>query len=403
MYKGPFYYHQPGTNQHTRTVDLMKQGIGDGVIIPVKTIRKSSDKTFSQFVQDSHATQKAVLFDVEYYDPLDFSQGTSQEGSRILNSPNMRGEYISTGLKLQHELNTSAYIIPNFETESVSPTWYQSLDGLCIDSCEWIASRGNVGLPKYLTIAIPASYLINQSNRALLLNKLTTLKNYIDGFYITIIGIPETLNDALLFRGLLELVFRLKWQQFDVVFGKVGAWVLTLFPLGLDTFGNGGFKSDQVARSRRQSPKKGGGPVKYDNVWSDDSMSYIRFPDDAAQMHNQFSLDEKKQIYGERYGFAPPVDRNPEDVYRSKGYGQRPRLNSFSASMAGMAKDFRGLSLNERIAAVDTKLKKAINLESKIGKVLTTENRGREKQIWLDGLHQYLNEVRDDIEEFFDE
>lgn len=403
MYKGPFYYHQPGSRQHKRTGELLEIGIGDGVIIPVKTTRKVSDKTLENFIEKCQGIGKSLLLDTENYNPEEFITSNPEDGSKILLESKVRNQYIQESLAIQHLSNCSGYIIPNFETTSVSPSWYSILTELSRSANEWIAKNGNTELPKYLTLAIPSSDIIDPDNSKELLNNIISLKQYVDGFYINIIGIPEILIDYNLYRSLLNLVFKLKWQEFGIILSKAGPWIFTMFPLGLEIFGSGGFKSQQTVKSKREVDSSGGwGGSKFDNVWSPESLSYIRYPDDAVKIHEDFSEDEKKKLYGSKYGYAPPVDKNPDNVYRSKGYKQKPRLNNYSASMAGLANDFQNLTLNERISSVQNKLRASYEAEQKIGSSLRDDNRGSEKLIWLEVFEKYVDYVREDLEDLFE-
>lgn len=403
MYKGPQYYHQPGHNQHLRTKELLEKAIGDGIIIPVQTTKKVSEKTFETFAKECQAFKTNLLFDVEFYDPSVVSPENTHDGSKVLADSQIRNTYVAAGLKIQHDLNCSAYIIPNFETTSINPSWYQNLRALGITAQEWISAHGNSNLPVYMTLCFPATDIIDDDNRMRLLNNLTSLKPLVTGFYINILNIPEILVDPALFRALLSLVLKLKWQQFDLIFSKVGFWVFTAFPLGLDVFGNGAFKSEQVAKSRRRPDAdeshgfNKGGPTFVD-VLSAEALNWVRYPDDAELLHKAFSVDEIGKMYGTEFGYNPPIQESPEKVKRSGGYKKPTRLNHVSAHMAKMARDFQGLSLNGRISAVEEKIKNALAFDAKIAAALKSQERGKEKQMWLDVFHRYLDEERKYIE-----
>jgi hypothetical protein len=398
MYNGPFYYHQPGTNQHNRAYDLLYSNMGDGVIV---TANEKREKPLESLIRKCHAISKPVILDVPQYDPNTFNAPGQQAGSELLLDPAIRIDYVRHALERQHKANASTYIIPNFETFSISQSWFQIMRALAETASEWINTNGDDECEVFLTIAVPSTDIANSERRQALLNQMISLRKLVHGFFINVTDIPLFEVDETLLRNLMHLVFRLKWQEFKIILSKAGPWVPLMFPLGLDIFGNDGFQSQQQVRTHRVEPRKGGRPLTYVPVWSPSAMSYIRYPDDAQSLYSSLPPSEMQNIWGRNSVFAPPIDRDPDDIYSSGKYRQPRRLNHFSADMAQMAQRYRGLGLYQRIEAVQHQVMDALKTEQEIGKMLGTPNRGREKTTWLATFNRFIEDNQSDLEELF--
>lgn len=398
MYSGPFYYHQPGRNQHRRAYELLQRSIGDGIILGAGKI---AENRLPDWIGDCRALGKAALLDPEKYDPGGFSSPGAPDGTELLLDQDMRNPYLNDALSLQTQTSCNAYLIPNFETHSISQNWFRVIRYLSEAAREWINAHGYAETKVFLTIAVSTSEITNAERRQDLINHLSTLHRELDGFYVNVMGVPQFADDGNLIRSLMHLVFQLKWQDFEVIYSKAGPWIPIMFPLGLDIFGNGGFKSQQQVRSQRGGFPRGGQRQNYFSVWSPSAMNYVRYPDDAQVFYNRFEREQYRAILGADSGFAPPADASPDDVYSSDAYDQPTRLNHFSADMARRARLFRGASLHQRIEMVQRQLSDARALERNLGHVLGDTNRGREKETWLMVFNQFIEDKLDDLEDLF--
>ncbi|MAS33564.1 MAG: hypothetical protein CL610_06130 [Anaerolineaceae bacterium] len=403
MYNGPFYLHQPGYGDFSRVSKLLNEGVGDGVVVFADAAKRTSEKKFPEYLAAFRSSGKQMFIDTEQYDPAFIGAEVNPDGSKALLDFDVCHQYVASSLALQHDNQCNGYIIPNVETSTLSPSWYELTRVLCATSTNWIDKHGDGKLPLMLTIAVPAGFIADAESRLELLNHLTWLKSFVRGYYINLIDVPEILTDTRLIHGLLDMVFRLKRQKVDIVFARVGGWVPTLFPLGLDYFANGSTKSLQRFQSKRDPRKTGGsGPVNYVNIWSPLTMSYVKYPEEADVLHKELSQDQLQRLYGTDSGYAPPVDRKPESVFYSKGYNQPRRLNHFSATQARLANQYRGRSFSDRIVAVEKTLSEAYRNDQELGKLFNNPNRGQEKKIWLDTFNRFVEENRFDLEDLYD-
>ncbi len=400
MYNGPFYYHQPGHGQHNRAYELLGRGIVDRFIFAPSGF-KGYEHKIPEEIARFHAAGKHIMFDVERYNPDNITAHNGSVGTEVLLNPEVHIPYVRDALDRQHDLNCSAYIVPNIETDATGPQWFEVIRQLSETACRWISEKGDSDHPVYLTVAVSKSDISNADRRQDLLNQLTLLRKDIGGIYLNITGIPATVDDEALLRGLLYVIFRLKWQKFEIILSKAGPWVPITFPLGLDSFGNGAQKTQQEVRSRRIPRGKGWGNSKFYNVWSPTSMSYVRYPDDAQILRAAIPLE---RVFGSETGLAPPFDTTPDEVYSSKAYNQATRFNHVSTAMYQMAQKYRGLSLQQRIEMVQDDIGNALSWEQKFGNVLGNSNRGKEKKVWLSVFNEFIQnpDIRDDLEELWD-
>lgn len=408
-YDGPYYFHQPGHNRHNESVTFLRNNTGAGVVFSYEALLKSgkgSSATFQKVITDYHSlkVEARFLLDTGRDTPeslIDDDSPIVDAASNLLDDRVQQYQYIGDSLKIQQDARCTDFIIPNMQTKTVSDDWYTRLYQLCTTTYQWLDENGTSPRPVYLNVSFPADYIYDSGHCQELLDQLARLD--VDGFYLNIVGIPQPLTDSALIKSLMEITLQLKMQDKKIIFSKAGRWFKLLFPLGLDVFANDGFKSMQTVPDKRSPDAKGGfksagGPQPYD-VWSPSLMDNIRFPEEAEQLDSILSMREKKKLYGEHTGYAPPLNVKPDTLVSKKGYKRNRRLNHFVMSMAQEASAYQSLaSLNERISRVERDIKEALEQYRLIERLRKSPENVQEKQVWLDTLSEFVDENSEDLE-----
>lgn len=389
-YSGPYYYHQLGYQDHVRCLEMIEQGQGDGVILSPRDFEQWPHK-LPEYAEQYRDAGTQLLVDPQGFDPSNFVQSDGihiQDTSAFLNRE-VYFPYIETSLQYQNDLNVSQYIVPCIATKSLTNEWLDVLNVFKETARDWLKYNSDEkGV--LCTLAIDQSEIRTYEQRARLLDALTNFKD-IEGFYVIIGEVLPRTTDIPLIMGILDLIFRLKWQGFKVILGYCGLWSILSFPLGLDCFASSGLKNRQQFQHKdwrdKPSDRPGGGGRKFYKFWSPELLDYIRYPDDAQQFNN----DDFQRIFQSQSPYSPPANRDPSVVHGAGQWKMRTSFQDYSWKLWDMTSQFRKINhLQGRIDEVRQILSNASRNQEVIGEKLA-QIRGQHVQAWQSAFEQYIS------------
>lgn len=395
-YSGPFYYHQLGYLDHQRCFELLRNDIGHGAILSPESFPEKWTHLFPKTAQDYKSTGKDLWIDPQGYDPnIVRPEGSPLEGSALLQDENLSLEYNHKLLHLQASHNASSLLIPGYETNDLGANWQADTIRFAAVAVDYINER-EIDKPLFSSIVVDQLLIRSPDRRLELLELLTGLKNLVDGIYLIVLNVPTFTTEVQLLIGLLDVIFRLKWQGFSVMVGYSGPWAMLGFPFGLDRFANSGLKNRQKFTPRRQEQPKGWGPPggkQYHDYYSPKLMGFLRYPDDFRGLPQS----DKTRLLSNPSSYSPPPDQDPDIVKEAKIWTRGDSYKDFSTKMHLEARQFQGLDREDRIILVRTKLDLA---QQEIEALGETSGLSLSDHVfaWKEAFDTYLSEVQSDLE-----
>jgi hypothetical protein len=392
-YSGPHYFHQLGSSDHVRCLTVLREGHGAGAIISPKDFVRYPYR-LKETVEGFKSTGAQVLIDPQGYDPSTNvgEKETNLEGSAVFHDTGISEAYIDKHFRFQHEFGVTQFLTPCPETDSLGDDWQQAVSILSETGRTWLLDSG-IANPLLSTIAVHGHMVRDPGRRSELLNFISDLKGVVDGIYLILGSVDAFTREVPLLIGILQVIFRLKWQGFNVLLGYCGPWAMLAFPFGLDSFANSGLKNRQSFTPWRGEQPRGWGPPggkQYHDLYSPDLLGFVRYPDDVSQL----SLSQKQTIFRRSTSYSPPETIDPSIVHASRLWRRGHSYQDFSCKMAALAREFQDLAREERIDSVRQKLSMAQTGHSSIGATLNT-NRGGYIPAWREAFETYLEQETD--------
>jgi hypothetical protein len=246
-YNGPFFYYQLGHQDQTVARDFLQDSIGQGVILSPRHLKVNK---LENYIADFQSANAEICIDPQLYNPRfehkeGYNFGDAIDSTIAIEKSDVQEVMVNGSLNFQLARGVSKYIIPSPYTNQLTSGWMQVVSSVVDYAKKWRRDN-HQELDLLLTISIAAPILESDETRVDLLNFLTSLE--VTGFYIVIGRTGETVapaNSAFL-TGLMDLVFRLKQNQYTIIHGFTSYYAILLFPLGLDGFATGGFKNRRL-------------------------------------------------------------------------------------------------------------------------------------------------------------
>ncbi len=398
VFAGPDFYHQLGHNDQNRCLSLLKDGKGAGAILSPRNIKRE-DK-LHEFAVEYKSTATELIIDPQLYSS--FHLNPQEDASQLENTsawadPNVGTPILKDALQRQQGLEPSKYLVPAPFASSITESWLTTVRNFVNGALEW-QYVNNITHDLYSTIAISVNVLEDETARLQLLNAISGFS--VRGFYL-ISDMPSRATNPQALYGMLDLVFRLKRNGFNLLLGYTEPWAVLVFPFGLEGFASSGQKNRRVFHQGqwRGQQKSGGSAPKYFDFWSLDLLDSIRFPTDADAL-------VRSGLWKKLYSASPHAvifeERGPKEVFKNRQWTLRDSFDNYSVMMCQLSAKYRHLDYSARLDAVRSMVSNAQAMQSQLAKH-GVELRGDRKQfnIWLETLDRYITSNRDQIMDEF--
>lgn len=394
----PNFYHQLGNHDQIRCLNLLRDGRGAGAILGSWSFRHND--LLSKYAKDYKATQTEVLIDPQFYTSdaarkhLNNQQldSTNAWAERSVSDPLLRAT-----MEKQHSLDSSKYLIPSSFANALSDSWLEAQRNFVDESIRWKREL-NTTLTSYATLAISVNIITDDELRRKLLNSISGLQ--VDGFYL-VTDIPVRANDIRMFIGLIDIIFKLKRNGYQILLGYTEPWSVIMFPFGLDAFASSALKNRRSFQQKHFSREKssGGRQPNFYNFWSPVILDSIRFPDEAEDL-------QRAGLWSKIYQDSPFADIlgniSPRQLHSQKKIKSADFSNNYSVMMCEIAKKFRQSTYKERLEIVREWVSSAKAFREQMARRdVMIRDSPLSYDIWLQALNYYSTYMQDDLEDEF--
>lgn len=374
LFDEPTYLIQFGYSGQTLVRRAMADDYADGVIL------SPSDYDYTDTValaSDVKQEDGVVLFDPQYYIPrterpasntypyFKESGGDNFETVVVTNSQNRR-ELCEQIWEVQNNIDVDAYIAPARFLDTFSDSKLSQWELLTKTFIE-IVEEKDPGSKIFSSLPLAGASINDEEQRAKLLDLVTKLD--VTGFYVSV-EYPRYRQNPLFgleeVKSYLDLLKNLRYNWYDVVIGHADQIAHLAFGLGINAFGSGHYKNTRAFDTDRWIPQdSGGGSAGVYWYYSEPLMNEMQVEQDlqALYVSNSFSLD-KLRLKNPYSPFAtelfnqPPED--PEWTYKNDSW------DHYIWSCHQIAKEYRSLTLDERISRTQENLRNAAEIHSEI-------------------------------------
>lgn len=402
-YAGPFFYHQLGHQDQRRCLEMLQNDQGAGAILSPRHLDDNKLREYARFFTE---TGGELLLDPQFYDPVFFDEredcplGLGDYTTYDLWNPSVQRSVVGRILGYERELGVSHLIAPcPYAREGITESWLDLVSGMTTVAREWLISEGE-GTALLATVSVPAFVIAADDERARLLNRIVGLE--VDGFYLALESDLFPANTDFL-SGILDIIFRLKQNQFLVILGYAGYSAYLSFPFGLDAFASGGFDNrrafsfsewETVEPSIRHAPR--------DRFCTTRLLGRIVFPDEAELLYNRglwAALDDASP-----YAAVLFEGRRPSEVAAAGQWGREESFKHYLWTCSALAETFRQRSRDDRVQQV-----RHLASEAQIryqqfqhaGILLRADSQGGHIGAWLAAFESYLASVQLELEDEF--
>lgn len=374
MFEEPTYLIQFGYSGQTLVRRAMEDDYADGVIL------SPSDYEYGDTIslaRDVNRNDGVVLFDPQYYIPrterpasnsypyFKQSGGDDFETVVVTNNKNRR-ELCEQIWEVQNEIDVDAYIAPARFLDTFSDTKLTQWELLTKTFVEVVEDK-DPGAKIFASLPVAGASINDDEQRSKLLDIVTKVD--LTGFYVSVEYPRYRQNPIFGFeevKAYLDLLKNLRYNWYDVVLGHSDQIAHLGFGLGINAFGSGHYKNTRAFDTDRWIPQdSGGGSAGVYWYYSEPLMNEMQVEQDMQALYssNSFSLD-KLRLKNPTSPFARELFvREPEDpewTYKNDSW------DHYIWSCHQIAKEYRGLTLEERITRTQENLRNAAEVYSEI-------------------------------------
>ncbi len=400
-YNGPYFYHLLGNNDHNRSLEVLTDGYGAGAVL---TRTRLKNDLLNQTAQRFSALNTDLLVDAELYNPHDIPPEagiglTDLNQTNELADPEVSRSFLEYAMELQSSLGVSRYLIPCPTLTGLLPSWLSVLATLASLARQWLDNR-NDQRSLLVTLPVSANMLSNEEERYQLLDTIIGLDSYnVSGFYI-LSQLQSPPTDTSTITGMLDLIFRLKQQRFDVLLAYVDHWAMLAFPFGLDVFASSASENRRMFKPEDHRGRENGRQPRKKNTyyWSTKLLSKVSIPDDAElwRENGMWELLDEKSPY------APLFDGAPPKTHYDDGWKESASTKQYLWSMWKLADSFQGCDRESRITMVRDWLYQANTLGNMARRGRTAvRDRSGHLAIWNEAFETYLASIEAELRSEF--
>ncbi|MFD1588472.1 hypothetical protein ACFR9U_15945 [Halorientalis brevis] len=373
LFDEPTYLIQFGYSGQTLVKRAMEGDYADGVIMSPSDYEYGDTKSLGR---DVNRQDGIVLFDPQYYIPrterpasdtypyFQDSGGNDFE-TVVVTNPQNRRELCEKIWEVQNEIDVDAYIAPArfLDTFSDSKLYrWQLLTKTFLKVVEDNDPDSQV----FASLPVDGASIKDDEQRTKLLDYITKID--LAGFYVSV-QYPRYRRNPLFgmeqVKSYLDLLKNLRYNWYDIILGHSDQIAHLAFGLGINAFASGHYKNTRAFDTDRWIPQdNGGGSAGVYWYYSDPLMEEMQVEQDLQALYsNGFSLD-KLRIKNPTSPFEQELfNGEPEDAewtYKNDSW------DHYIWSCHQIAKEYTGLTLDERVDLVKQNLRNAAEVYSDV-------------------------------------
>ncbi|MED4476043.1 hypothetical protein [Oceanobacillus caeni] len=405
-YSGPSFYYQLGHQDQKTAKELLSLGIGRGVIFSPRHLKVQQLEKYIQ-EYNSITPHPRIIIDPQIYNPKfqhsdGYDYGDIVDSTYALEDDITLEQLVNEALDFQLQQGVDTYIIPCNYISQFNNAWLEQLIKLSTIGEEWKREH-EIHNDVLLTVACSSSIISNQEFRYELLNTLTGLD--VDGFY-TVFGNTDGNSDILpkdleYIKGLCDITFRLKQNDYIVIDGYTSYAAILQFPFGLDGFASGGFNNRRLFDPMSFDETDNDGPrTPKPRFWSIEILNSLIYPDELELISEEGLLEKLVSDPENVPTFAKTLYNASSPAEASESWKRKASWQHYFWSCQELVNIFKDLNSKQRVDKVFELLENAVEIYKEInrrGIRLRGEAKGEHIIVWLNAFTSYFEEVKDEL------